>query len=109
MREKRVLEFVAEKQLLQKKNGCDFSNIAPGTSGYLAAKFTFSDEWAGCRKAASFWYNGKEHGVLLDDHDSCEIPPEALPGGKFEVSVIGVSEDGYRITSTRTTVYQEVY
>lgn len=103
----RVLEFKAEKQLLQKDPACDFSNIAPGTSGYLIAKFSFSpNEWRGCVKAASFWYNGVEHAVLLKN-DACVIPAEALVGRKFEVSVSGARAGGYRITSTRTTVKQE--
>ena len=102
----RVLEFKADKQLLQKSPGCDFTNIAPGTSGYLAAKFTFSKEWRGCVKVASFWHNGKEHAVMLDK-DACVIPAEVLVGRKFEVSVSGARPGGYRITSTHTTVKQE--
>lgn len=103
----RVLEFIADKQLLQKDPACDFSNIAPGTSGYLTAKFSFSqNEWSGCIKAASFWHNGKEYAVLLEN-DACVIPPEVLAGRKFEVSVSGARSNGYRITSTRTTVRQE--
>lgn len=103
----RVLEFKADKQLLQKDPACDFSNIAPGSSGYLIAKFTFSsNEWRDCAKAASFWYNGKEYAVLLKN-DACVIPAEALVGRKFEVSVSGSRWSGHRITSTRTTVRQE--
>ena len=103
----RVLEFKADRQLLQKDPACDFSNIAPGTSGYLTAHFNFSpNEWRDCVKAASFWYNGKEYAVLLTD-DACIIPPEVLVGRKFEVSVSGVRATGYRITTTRTTVKQE--
>lgn len=103
----RVLEFIADKQLLQKNPACDFSNIAPGSSGYLTAHFEFSArEWRDCVKAASFWHNGKEYAVLLKN-DACLIPTEALVGRKFEVSVSGAKTNGYRITSTRTTVKQE--
>ena len=103
----RVLKFVTDKQLLKKDPDCDFSNIAPGTSGYLAAHFKFSDkEWRECVKVASFLHNGKEHAVLLEK-DACTIPADALAGRKFEVYVIGARPDGYRITSTRTTVKQE--
>ena len=102
----RTLEFNVDEQLIQKAPGCDFSNIAPGTSGYLVAKFTFSSAWAGCVKAASFWHNGTEHGVLLTN-DTCTIPAAALVGSKFEVSVSGARSGGYRITSTKTIVRQE--
>ena len=103
----RTLEFNAHKQLLQKDPACDFSNIAPGTCGYLVAHFNFlSAEWEGCTKAASFWHNGEEHAELLKN-DACVIPTGAMTGRKFEVSVVGVRGGNYRITSTRTTVRQE--
>lgn len=102
----RVLEFEVDKQLLQKAPGCDFSNIVPGTSGYLHARFKFSEDWQGCIKAARFLYNGQEYATKLED-DFCEIPPDALAGWKFKVSVEGARPDGYRITSTTTTVKQE--
>ena len=102
----RTLRFVVDKQLLQKDPACDFSNIVPGTSGYLSAKFTFSEEWLGCAKVAVFRYNGEDHAVKLED-DACEIPPEALAGSKFKVSVKGARPGGYCITSTFTTVRQE--
>lgn len=102
----RTLEFEADKQLLRKAPGCEFSNIAPGTSGYLEAHFTFSEEWRGCKMAASFWHAGKEHAVMLEN-GACVIPAEALEGHKFQVSVSGARPDGYRITSTKTTVKQE--
>ena len=103
----RTLEFRADAQLLQKDPTCDFTNIAPGSSGYLTAHFNFSArEWQGCVKAASFWYNGKEYATLLKN-DACVIPADALVGRKFEVSVSGARAGGYRITSTRTTVKQE--
>ena len=102
----RILEFEADKQLLRKAPGCDFSNIVPGTSGYLFAKFAFSEDWLGCVKVAVFQYNGQDHAVKLED-DACKIPSEALAGSKFKVSVKGARPGGYCITSTFTTVRQE--
>ena len=102
----RVLEFEVDKQLLQKARGCDFANIAPSTVGYLEAHFKFSNEWDGCVKAASFWHNGQEHAIMLEN-DACTIPAGALVGRKFEVSVTGAGVDNYYITTTRTTVKQE--
>lgn len=104
----RILEFEIEHQRIVKKRDCDFSNIAPGTIGYLKAKFYFSPNggWSDCRKAASFWLDGVEHAELLDENDTCVIPPEALVTDKFKVSVVGM-KNGYKITTNKTTVRQE--
>lgn len=104
----RTLEFVTEAQLLKKKTDCDFSNIVAGSVGYLKAKFHFSKEWDDCRKAASFWLDGNEYSVLLDADDTCLIPPLALTGDRFLVSVTGVKSE-YKIKTTKTKVRQEVY
>lgn len=105
----RVLEFEVSKQHLTRKRGCDFKKIVAGSTGYLRAKFYFSQsEWDGCRKAASFWLNNTESAVLLDESNTCIIPSEVLVGEKFEVSVTGVRSD-YRITTNKTKVRQEVY
>lgn len=104
----RILEFEVNKQRLTKKKGCNFSNIVAGTTGYLKAKFYFSqDEWGGCRKAASFWLEGHEYAVLLDENDVCTIPKEALTGKKFTVTVTG-RQTNYEILTNEVTVRQEV-
>lgn len=102
----RILEFEVNKQTIRKKPDCDFSGLVAGTRGYLRAKFTFSADWDGCRKAASFWRGGKEYAVLLDQN-ACEIPAEVLTGGVFEVSVTG-RKRGLNIPSNRVRVKQEV-
>lgn len=105
----RVLEFEVNKQRLTRRRGCDFKKIVAGSTGYLRAKFYFSQsEWDGCKKAASFWLNNVESAVLLDESDTCIIPSEVLVGEKFEVSVTGVRSN-YRITTNKTKVRQEVY
>lgn len=104
----RILQFVTDGQRLKKQTNCDFSGLVAGSEGYLRAQFTFSSEWDGCKKAASFWVNGQEHARLLDKDNSCDIPPNALTESMFEVSVTGV-KTGYKINSTRTKVKQEVY
>lgn len=105
----RTLEFKVDRQRLTKQPGCDFSNIVAKTTGYLHAKFNFSqNEWGGCKKAASFWIGSNEYPVLLDDNDSCVIPSEALVGDYFEVSVTGAKRDGYRISTNKFKIRQEV-
>ena len=107
----RTLEFVVDGQRLTKDKNCDFSNIVAGSVGYLKAKFNFSHEWDGCKKAASFWIGDNyEHEVaaLLDLRNECVIPSDALQGDSFKVSVTGM-KNNYQITSSKTKVNQEVY
>lgn len=104
----RTLKFVVEGQSIKKKTDCDFSGLVAGSMGYLRAKFQFSVEWHGCKKAASFWLGDEEHSVLLDELDSCMIPTEALTGEMFKVSVTGVKHN-YKIKTNKTKVRQEVY
>lgn len=111
----RVLEFDVNRQRISKTKSCDFKYIVSGSVGYLKAKFNFSNEgnaWAGCIKAASFWKNGVEYPVLLDENDSCPVPDEVADGRSFYVSVTGlikgeVSE--YQITTNKVKVIQGVY
>mgnify|MGYP006874618741 CR=1 FL=1 len=104
----RVLEFTVNKQRITRKKDCDFSHIVAGSVGYLKAKFYFdSNEWKGCKKAASFWLNNEESAELLDKSNTCLIPSDALVGEKFEVSVTGI-KDTFKISTNRTKVKQEV-
>ena len=102
----RLLKFNINAQHISKDPDCDFGKIVAGTSNYLRAQFTFSPEWQDCVKVASFWRGGKEHAVILKG-DECDIPPEALSGITFGVTVIG-QKDKYRITTDRVLVRQEV-
>lgn len=105
----RTLEFTVKKQVLQKKPGCDFTNIVAESVGYLQAKFYFSkEEWGGCKKVASFWIDEKEYPVLLDENNSCVIPSEVLEGDAFFVSVTGAKTTKYKIKTTKYKVRQEV-
>lgn len=106
----RILEFTVEKQLLQKKAGCDFSGIVAGSVGYLKAKFHFSNEWDKCAKVASFGSPDldDEWPVLLDENDMCDIPAEVLRCQVFTVTVIGGKKPLYRINTNKIKVKQEV-
>ena len=105
----RKLIFDVNKQRITKNKDCDFRGLVAGSVGYLRAMFNFSSsEWSSCKnKLARFWIDGCEYAELLDNNNSCTIPPEVLTGRKFEVSVLGVSP-GYRIETNRVSVRQEV-
>lgn len=102
----RILKFKVIGQRITPDPACDFSNLVPGTKGYLQARFDFGQDWAGCRKVAAFWCLGKEYAARLENNE-CEIPAEALAWKNFEVSVTGVRPGGYRITTNKITVKQE--
>lgn len=106
----RILEFNVQKQRLTKKTNCDFSGLVAGSVGYLRAKFYFlGDEWNDCStRVARFWLDGKEDARLLDENNSCEIPPSVLTGSKFEVSILGAAP-GYKIETNKIKVRQGVH
>lgn len=102
----RVLEFTAAGQKLAKANGCDFTGIVAGTQGYLYASFSFSKDWAGCKKVAVFSCNGKEYAVPVL-YNICEIPAEALTGSAVQVYVIG-RRPCFQITTNKVAFRQEL-
>ena len=104
----RTLYFHVDQQRLLKDKDCDFTHIVAGSSGYLKASFVFSDEWAGCKKAASFYVDEQEYAVLLDKNNNCIIPQEALVGAEFYISVTGAKSGGYKIPTNRIKITQEV-
>lgn len=102
----RTLKFIVNKQLIEKDPDCDFSGLVPGTSKYLQAKFTFSEEWNGCRKAVVFRnLINKEFPVPLIN-DTCVIPAEVLVNKKFRLYVVGAKDNGYYITTNKAEVKQ---
>ena len=88
----RLLEFQVNRQTLRKLPGCDFSNIVAGSSGYLRAKFHFSEDWNDYTKKVVEFVG--EHSncdaVLLDENFECDIPVQN--GGFFKVTVYGAGE-----------------
>lgn len=89
----RTLRFIVENQLIHPDPSCDFSGLVPGSKGYLQAEFSFSSEWAGCAKIASFYsVLGREIGYqILADGKTCMIPAEALLKQTFKIRVLGTN------------------
>lgn len=100
----RTLKFKVDGQIITKHPDCDFSDLVPGTTGYLKAEFIFSNEWDGMVKVAEFWRNGYEcPPQVLKDGKSCMIPPEALTSRQFKIGVLGKNK-----ITTLTTNREEV-
>lgn len=87
----RTLKFIVEDQIVRPDPNCDFSNLVPGTRGYLRAEFSFSKAWDGYTKVAGFFSAmGREYKPqILKDGKTCVIPAEACAKSLFKVQVLG--------------------
>ena len=103
----RTLVFNVKKQIIERAQSCDFSGLVAGTSGYLRAKFLFSDDWDGCAKVAGFFSkDGKEFPpCVLDNNNICNIPEEALQYHEFKIRLYG-KRNGYTITTQKIGIKQ---
>ena len=102
----RVLSFVVDKQVIMKDPQCDFSNIVPGSEGYLAVKFKFSPEWDNCAKVVGFYHGRTEFPPqVVDEDNACMIPSEALVNPWFSIQVFG-KRKGYQIGTKKITIEQ---
>lgn len=104
----RTLKFIVEGQVIKQDPKCDFTNLVPGTEGYLRAEFSFSSEWNKCAKVASFWSaTGDEYPPqALSDGRSCVIPAEAAKKYAFKIAVLGMG-NGIKLTTNKVAVKQD--
>lgn len=103
----RTLKFIVKGQIIERDPNCDFTNLIPGTNGYLRAEFSFSSEWDGCTKVASFWSSRNEEFApqVLKDGKSCMIPKEASDKYGFRIGIVGKKRDT-KLTTNKVTVKQ---
>lgn len=87
----RTLKFIVNGQILQPDPNCDFSGLVPGSSDYLKAEFSFSEEWQNTVKVVGFYTRlGKEcEPRVLKDGKSCLIPAEVLEKRFFKIRLLG--------------------
>lgn len=78
----------------------DHTGLIAGSEGYLQASFKFDNDWDGCKKVASFYYNDVEDAVVLKADDTCLLPAKALVNDIFEMRLDG-RKDNYRILTNR--------
>lgn len=103
----RTLVFNVKEQSIYPNSPSDIGGLVAGTSGYIRAKFLFSDDWKGCIKVVGFKsLDGKEFDPQsLDRENSCFIPSEALEYHEFEIQVFGRHRD-YTITTRPIKIKQ---
>lgn len=104
----RTLKFIVDGQILKPDPSSDFSNLIPGSEGYLRAEFKFSSEWSGTSKVAGFYsMMGREYSPqVLSAANTCDIPVEALKREKFQIQVFGLRGADFKITSNKLVVSQ---
>lgn len=103
----RILRFCVDGQKLSRNPESDFTGLIRGSKGFLKCSFSLSEEWKGCKVAASFWHYDKEIDAVPVINGNCTIPDSVTDYREFEVSLVGVRE-GYRITTNRARIEQEV-
>lgn len=103
----RSVRFIVNGQIITQDPNCDFSDLVPGTEGYLQAEFAFSSEWNGYVKVAKFCSDmGREYTPqVLENGKTCMIPAEALKRRIFKVSVIGKKKN-LKLTTNKVAVSQ---
>lgn len=103
----RTLLFNVKGQNIYPNSLSEISGLVAGTSGYIKAKFVFSEDWDGCVKVAGFTsVNGIEfEPKALDKENSCIIPAEALTYHEFEMRLFGKNKD-YNINTRPIRIKQ---
>lgn len=103
----RTLRFIVDDQIIRQDPNCDFSNLVPGTEGYVQAEFTFSPEWVDTVKVVGFYsMMGHEYSPqVLKDGKTCMIPSEALKRRSFKIRVIGKRGE-FKILTNKMVINQ---
>lgn len=103
----RTLRFIVKNQIIEPDPNCDFSNIVPGTEGYLRVEFEFSSDWRGCTKVAQFWSGGKEcEPKALKEGRYCMVPADASVNRSFDIRVYG-RRGALKLVTNEVTVIQD--
>lgn len=112
-----MLEFVVNHQEIIRN---DSFEVVAGSRNYLAARFTFTEEWTGT-KTAVFGKDDKHYTMLIDDNNECYVPWEVIQPPMFTVSVfcgdlvtasvadVRVLESGYQCNATPAPPTPDVY
>lgn len=102
----RTLVFDVSEQKIEKNPKCNFSNIVSGSENFLIAKFNFDKTWNGYGRVAVFKKLFDEYPVIINKNGECLIPSEVLRMGSFQVSVVGKTIDGKRLTTNYVKIDQ---
>lgn len=103
----RTLKFIVYDETVKPDPLCNFTGLFPGKNDNVQAEFEFSSAWVKADKVIAFWsVSGTEYEPqLLDEHNTCKIPVEALKRPVFKIQVIGRIK-GMPMITNRLSVYQ---
>lgn len=103
----RTIRFIVDRQIIKKDPDCDFSGLVPGSEGCLRAEFSFSPDWNGFAKVATFRSANKDYDPqILSDGKSCLIPSAVLAREAFRVGIIGKNPSGQLKPTSTVMVHQ---
>ena len=104
----RTLVFKVDGQKIYPNSLSEIGGLVAGTSGYIKARFLFSEDWKGCAKAAAFnLVDGTEREPsALDKENSCLIPKAVLEYHEFDMKLLGRGTGGYVITTRPIRIKQ---
>lgn len=103
----RTLKFNINGQLLEQDSKCDFDGIIIGTSNYLDAEFSFSDEWNDTVKVAEFRNHfNNETPISVPIKDNRCIVPDVTDTIAWRVCVVG-KRGNVKLTTNNVRVMQK--
>ena len=91
------LDFIVEEQTLRLVS---VKKVVADSVDYLTCKITFSDDWEGVTKSATFFPSKGEPFTQTLEDDCCVVPHEVIKAPMFKVSVFG----GELITTNKVIV-----
>lgn len=97
----KTLAFVVKGQKLSKKLSILFYRLFAGSSNFHYASFEFSPEWDGLFKVVKFASGAVEEYIPLINN-TCKIPDRISKLRKFNVSIVGASNDVQIMTNAIT-------
>lgn len=95
-----ILNFRVYGQRLRR---LDNNYIVDLSKEYLQCNFTYSDDWTGLTKYATFSVKGRHYRFKIED-DIVRVPNDVLKYKYFYLEVNGVSGDGKEIITTDTLI-----
>ncbi len=97
----KTLAFVVKGQKLSKKLSVLFYRLITGSSKFYYTSFEFSPEWDGLFKVVKFASGTIEEYIPLINN-ACKIPDRISKLHKFNVSIVGATNDVQIATNTIT-------
>ena len=97
----RTLAFTVNGQKLSKKPSILFSRLVAGSSNFYDVAFEFSPEWDNLFRVVKFARGSVEEYIPLINN-TCKIPERITKFHKFNVSVVGATDDVQIMTNVIT-------